>query len=307
MALIVNPTVGKDIVDEINHLENSAFLLDEPVPFKQELKLYPITVRNYNEFLLCSECCTLNKNDSEEGILMTHLDYLVSLMKSEEGKRLSMYFSRLVELVFRIKNGIRCAQCGDVITFEQYAQMTNEERENYQCKCGKNDFEEVIRYNIDSNGRTELTIQGVKITSKDFNRFRQIVMYQNLPDYKDDSAVHAEIREDQRLRQELLAKKSGGAVHASLEKKIIGVSINSNYKINELYDMTIRKFLITLTTIDDLIVYQSDRLARMSGLVSCKEPLEHWLYKREKGSIYGEAVTEDSYTNKVNGNASTSK
>ena len=303
MALITNPTVSKEIVDEIHRLEDTCFLLDEPVPFKKDLKLYPVTVKNYNEFLLCSECCTLNKNNSEDGVRLTHLGYLITLMKSEEGKRLSMYFSRLLEMVFHIKNGIRCAACGDIITFEQYMQMSDEERENYQCKCGKNEFEEVIKYYTNDKGKLELKVQGVKITSKDFNRFRQIVMYQNLPDFKDDSMVDAEIREDQRLKQEILAKQNGGAISASLEKKIIGVSINSNYKMNELYDMTIRKFLIMLSTIDDLIVYQSDRLARMSGLVSCKEPLEHWLYKKKKSSIYGEAVSEDSYTNQVNGNA----
>ena len=62
--------------------------------------------------------------------------------------------------------------------------------------------------------------------------------------------------------------------------------------------MTIRKFIILLETIDDAMNYECTRIGLMTGMVSMKEPVEHWLYKSEK-SMYGSAVTSDDYQSKI--------
>ena len=69
-------------------------------------------------------------------------------------------------------------------------------------------------------------------------------------------------------------------------------------KIEEIYNMTIRKFLMLLSAIDDAMNYECTRIGLMTGMVSMKEPVEHWLYKSEK-SMYGSAVTSDDYQSKI--------
>ena len=58
--------------------------------------------------------------------------------------------------------------------------------------------------------------------------------------------------------------------------------------------MTIRKFLMLLSAIDDAMNYECTRIGLMTGMVSMKEPVEHWIYKKESDDLYGgEAVSLD--------------
>jgi hypothetical protein len=126
-------------------------------------------------------------------------------------------------------------------------------------------------------------------------RLRKIVLYQNLPDFKDDSWVNKEVRDDHKAKQELLSKDAGTA---SIEKKIVAVATMTHYKVEELYDMPIRKFLMLLTTMDDLVTYTTNRIGSMSGFVKQKGPLEHWIYKKQKG-IYDKAVDAQTFKNTI--------
>lgn len=298
---IWNPHLSKALTDELRTLEERYFAFDRPVNFKGRLKLYPVNIEFYNEFLVCSSCCTLNKNDSAEGLTMTHLDYLVSKMEDEkEGPMWSYYFSRLMEMVFHIQNGVQCIDCKRVMPFREFAARIKEGEGQCSCpECKGSNFVEVIKYVTNSKtNRKELIIDGVTITSKDFDRLRQIILYQNLPDYKDDSWVNPEVRADYRQKQELLGKEQG-TLTATLEKKIVCVASQTSYKIAELYELSIRKFIMLLTAVDDAMTYQASRIGLMTGLVSSKKPLEHWIYKHE-GSLYGEAVTAEAYKDKIN-------
>lgn len=298
--VIRNPYLPKSIVDELQALEDEYFLCDEKVPFKGHLFLHPVKTKDYNKFILSSSCCTLNKNESIEGVSMTHLDYLISLMEKEgSGRVLSIQFSQLVELTLQVKNGVRCNDCSLVLSFSEYLVRLETEKEGFKCpECGGVDFEENVKYTTNAKtGNRELLIEGVVINSGDFDRFRQIVMYQNLPDFQDDSWVDADIKEDQRMKNEILRKQSSDG-NATLEKKIVCVSAKSNYKIDELYALSLRKFLMLLTAIDDVITYQAGRIGLMTGMVSTKKPLEHWIYKPQK-SMYGEAIEAQRYAGQI--------
>lgn len=300
--VIRNKTLKPELIQELEWLEEEYFQFDKPIPFKGSLVIYPVITQNYNTFLRTSDCLTLNKNDTTEGILMTHLDFLLNKIENAEtGQYWKVKFWKLLEIIFHIENGIRCNQCQKIISVSDFLKKAEQAQETGELKCddcGSSNFEEVIRYISNSQtNRKELMVNGVKITAKDFERLRQIVMYQNFPDYQDDSWVDPEIREDQRLKQELLAKKGSGG-SASLERKIVAIASQTNYKLNEVLELPMRKFIILLGMIDDVITYQADRTGVMSGMVTLKKPLEHWLYKPQK-SMYGEAVTQDAYTQQI--------
>lgn len=75
---------------------------------------------------------------------------------------------------------------------------------------------------------------------------------------------------------------------ATVEKKMVALSITTNYKLPEIYDMTIRKFSMALGLVEDLIQYKILTTAAASGLSGIKaDSIEHWLYKREK-DMYGD-------------------
>lgn len=296
---IINKTLPPELILELQFLEDRFFTFDKPIPFKDGLMLYPVMVENYNDFMICSECFTLNKNDTTEGIMMTHLGYLIAQMEDpKEGKRWVSHFFRLIEMIFHVKSGIRCTQCGEVISYEEYLKKVEKGEEAIVCdKCGGASFEESIHIATVKKTQKEIVINGIHITSKEFNRLRQIVMYQNLPDYKDDSAVNKEIRDDQKLKEQLLAKTHKDA-SASLEDKMVGVVALTAYKLEDVYKLTMRKFIKILSMVDGILTYQAQSTGAYSGLVKFKE-LPHWLYKPQKG-IYDTAASASEYTSKIN-------
>lgn len=296
------PAKDVKILEEVQGYESSYFTFDKPIPFCG-LMIYPVTVRDYDLFLFCSSCFTLNKNDDPEGIRKSHLDYLLDKMQGkEEGIIWSFRFSKLIELMFHLKNGLKCDKCGKFKTYEEFSLEMKEKGEAtehmLECECGGH-LHEMVGYATDEKTKKKyLNIDGHVVTSKDFDKLRRIALYQNLPDYKDDSWVHPEIRKDQEAKAEL-KKKVDGEVRASLERKIICVSSKTNYKIAEIFDLSIRKFLILLDVVDSAITYQAELQGRYSGLVSSKAPIDHWVYKREKG-LYDSATSSDEYTGTIN-------
>lgn len=296
------PQKDKKILEEIKTYEDSYFAFDEPIPFCG-LKLYPVTMRNYGKFLGASTCFTLNKNEDPNGIIKSHLDYLLGKMQDkEEGFSWSYRFSTLLEMIFHIQNCLKCDKCGKTMSFDDYVREVSKEENRdkniLQCECG-GEFKETIRYGTDEKTKKKkLIIDGHVISSKDFDMLRRLSLYQNLPDYRDDSWVHPEIREDQQEKQRLLALKGGGAT-ASLERKICCASVKSCYKISEIFDMPIRKFLILFDAIDSAMTYEAQMLGRMTGMFASKSPIDHWVYKKEKG-LYDDAQTVESYVGTIN-------
>ena len=315
------PANLKEILEEVEFFTDKYFTYDQPLPYKNFM-LYPVYVKNYSEFLSSSVCLTLNKNDDFKSIKMTHLDFLISKLRDEkEGPLWSMRFSKILELCLHVPNGLRCQKCGKLIDFEEYinrvqAKQREAEAQNrpfteldiksvLTCECG-GEFHQTIEYKMDENTKHYyLLLDGQKLVSEDFNKIRKYIMYQNLPDFKDDSWVDKAVRDDQAARAELLSRKQG---EASLERKMIGLCVNSNYKLDEVQNLTTRKFLGLLSMIDDVIEYTTTKQGLMSGMVSLKKgaTLEHWLYKKKSSSMYGAAKDADVYANEIRNNGALS-
>lgn len=292
----------KKIKEDVEFFRDKYFTYDEPVPFKG-LMLYPVTVKDYNEFLSSSACLTLNKNDDPKGIAMSHIDYLLSKMQDEkEGPLWSLRFTKILELCLHIKSGLKCPKCGKFMSFEEfYMKYEDPSIENKNdillCECGEK-MVETVRFKENEKKKKVFVFDGVELNSQDFNKLRKYIMYQNLPDYKDDSWVDKAIRDDQAARAEL---KSRGSGTATLERKIMGVCANTHWKIDEVYSLSIRKFLMILGMIDDIMNYTITRTGLMSGFASLPkgETVEHWLYKKDEG-MYGKAVDAESYKSQIN-------
>lgn len=310
---IYNPNLPKAIVEELKRLDIQYFQMDKPIPFKEGLTLYPVNVMNHDEFLAASACLTLNKMESAEGIVTSNLGYLLLKInqkgdpkKEEEASMYSQYLIKICELCFHLKYGVFCKKCGKIYDYYDFLLKASDKTKPFHCDCYKDgdedDFDITIKYKLNEETKQrELIVNNIVINNKDFDRLRQIIMYQNLPDYKDDSWVDPEVREDQREKQRLISKKNKIG-DATIERKIVCVSAKTCYKIEDLYKLTIRKFLILLSAVDDAMNYECTRIGLMTGMVSMKEPVEHWIYKNEPDDLYGGATDAGEFEKKVTGN-----
>lgn len=295
----------EQILKDVEYFKDKYFAYDLPVPFVGGLMLYPVTVRNYNEFLASSNCLTLNKNDDIKGLKMTHLKYLLSKMEDKEEGQIWCYkFTKIVELCLHIPSGFVCPKCGARMDYQEFYRKAQSGKYTpetiYQCTNESCDGRmiETIGYRVDPESKkTILMLNGVDIDNDNFQKMRRYIMYQNLPDFKDDSFVNKEIREDQAKARELRNKDSGTA---SLERQMLCVVAKSSYKVEEIYDMTMRKFIMLLGIINDAIEYQITKTGLSSGFVTLPkgETIEHWIYKKEEG-LYGKAVDADAYSSKI--------
>ena len=315
-----------DIVKLLKSYEHEYFREDKPIPFCG-LTIYPIQVRYFEPFSNCLPCFTLNKNETPKGIALSHLDYLVAQtqLPGQEGKEWSYRLQRLLEMVFHIENGLKCNKCGHIMKYDdkvfldfmlsvqKYAQKHfeavtgqaettpdptpeeggEEEVPRLICPeegCGSEDFIEMIKViqDPDNPKRKCLSVDGHIINRSDFNKLRQIVPYQNFYDYVDDSWVDPELKKDH--DEKIRLEQQRNDVHASIEKKVVCLSIATHYTFVECYNMPIRKFTMALATVDDLINYKIMKQAVSSGFVSLPKgkSIEHWIYKPNK-DMYGDA------------------
>lgn len=297
--------VPEKIAKEIQSYESLYFKEDKPVPLCGHLKLYPATVHDYEAFSSCSSCLTLNKNESVEGLRMSHLEYLYSMTQKsgDEGAAWSYRIQKLFEIIFKIKNGIKCTKCGRVIEysseeFKDYIIKVQDAQQNKQAipglvcpseGCGNQQYIEMMKFIEDPKTKKHsLCVDGQVITKEDYERLRYIVLFQNFPDYQDDSWVDPDIKRDFEEKQRLERMKND--VHATLEKKIVALAVATHFSFEDLYNMSIRKFTMVLTTVDDLINYKLMKSASLSGFVQFPKgfKIEHWIYKPDK-DMFGDA------------------
>jgi hypothetical protein len=303
-----------ELVKLLKDYERLYFREGRPVPFIPEsnLFLYPAQVRDFEEFAACSSCLTLNKNDDPRGVTMSHLDYLLSKIASTEPEaRVWRYkIQRLFEIVFRLQVGYECTTCHTVIPYnsqeaktfleqcQAYAHALQERMAGAQvelppeprlkCKnaqCSGTKFQHSFDIREDPiTKKMHIFIHGHDLTKNEFNQLRQIVLFQNLPDYADDSWRNSDIRKDHDEAMRL--KQQSQDLHATIEQKVICLAITSNYKIPEIYDMPIRQFTMALTRVDDLINYKLLQQAKYSGMSSIPSDFKipHWIYQPDTDS-----------------------
>lgn len=301
------------LVSFLKDCEHRYFCRDLPVPFCG-LLVYPATVKDFEEFSACSGCLTLSKNEDPKGIAMSHLGYMMSktqIKENDEGRAWSYRIQRLFEIIFHVRNGLKCDDCGEVIGYDskEFAEFVlkarayaaSAQQEGAQpgdppmlvCPhCGKDHLSEMMRFSQDQKtGKWSLQIDGKSISDADFTRLRQLVLYQNFPDYADDSWVDPAVKKDHDEKMRLERQKNN--LHATIEKKVVCLSIATAYKFEEIWDMPIRKFTMAVATVDDLINYKIMKQATMSGFVSLPKgkTVEHWIYKPDK-DMYGDTYKD---------------
>ena len=322
--------ISKELEQKITVYEQAYFQTDDPVPFKGGLKVYPVMARDYYKFYSTLGCLTQDKTVKKvkyvdengiekekevanpEGIAMSYMNYLIKQMEDEKiGGFVTSQVIRIFELCLHEKNRLYCPECGKKIEDEEIAKklieldkemanlgedISDEDRQLKRlqmlqslsvCECG-GQMREV--YSIkNENGQTSLMIKNVVLTNKDLEELTAIITHYNILDYDGDKYIDPNLKKDLELKRQLEHKDYASP---SLEKQMVGVSISSPYRIEELKEkVTLRKLALMLKMIDSQRTYYAQIQGQMSGMVEFKTPPLHWMYGNDKKDMSKEIMS----------------
>ena len=325
--------ISEQLQKKLDLWEKCYFSLDEAVPFKDNLKVYPVLVKDYYKFYSCFPCLTMDKNtkmvigedgrpikvSNPKGIGMSYLGYLIeSMQEGEIGATLTSQLIGLIELVFHEKNGFFCPNCGEVILFEEIkneldnitktimeSKGTKEQvdiakieyfKEKMKCKkCGSN-MREIISIKNEGNIK-KLSIKNTDISPKDFDELKALVSRQNILDYDGDKYIDPDLKEELEIKARLQNKNY---TSPSLEKQMVCVCAGTGYTLKELKEIPLRKLTLLLKTVDSKANYYAQVQGAYSGMVKFKQDPQHWIFGDNKRDIASEFTSLESFTGKFN-------
>ena len=238
------------------------YTFDEPVPYKK-LKIYPAKMKDYWLFNVLAEILVIDKNSIPD-INVIQMSYLDYIFYSHTEENYHIYkLDALLKMVLR-------------------------------------DDELEIKYAKDEKNKTYLVIDDEIYDSGDFEEIRKIICDYNEIEMIDESIskeVRDKMREADRLRMKVNGNKMG-----SLEDQIVAIMISTSLSVDDVKELSIRKFSKILERADLKLHYEIYLSASMSGFVKFKDNsfIKHWLSGVEKDKFAGRMVEYNEVKNKIN-------
>ena len=140
--------------------------------------------------------------------------------------------------------------------------------------CLKQNVED-IKYIKNEKGKINLIIKDETIDKNDFDNIKNIILYQNIPDY-DDSYIDPKVEAALKEAQEFINRNQKKM--ASLEDQIVCVmlALHETDK-TKIHNLTIRKFTKIIQRYDYKLHYEIYKQAECSGMVTFKKEIDHWM------------------------------
>lgn len=243
-----------------NYEIQSCLMNDEPIPFKG-LLIYPFTMKQYYLFHQLASILTIEKNKIPDPkiISKSYLDFLIDIIKV--GDELSQSTSTMLYSLLSL---------------------------------ALHDDNMLLKHGIE-NKKTYLSINDVKIFKRDFDDLKELILIQNIPDYKNDY-IDPELEEElNKVRQ----MKNNGEHCCNVEKQLVSIAMGMSMSLEEVKNMTIRKFYIALDMIDRKLHYIIKKTASMSGMVEFKNDIKHYLVE-DSNDLNNSVVDYQQFQNKIN-------
>lgn len=241
---------------------------DKPIPYKN-LEIYPLTVENYFLFHNFVSCFFLEKKQQMEYINMSYLKFLIE--EFTQNNTIPIYhLVLLLELCLKKKF---TKQQGNNILFDNFEFGYKESKPYF--KIG--DF----FYN-----------------NSDLEQIKNIIcLQQGL--VNEEEQIDSELKNFLEKSLKLQQIKNFG----DLEDLIVCVTISTNYKLEDIYKLPIRKFNKILERIDKKMNYQIMKTAEMSGMVKFNQEIEDWRADTDYRSRYDSVLMKkEDFNNKFNNN-----
>ena len=353
--------LSEQLQEKIDFYEKFYFALDEPVPFKNGLYIYPVLVKDYYKFYTYYSCLTMDKNTKKQkymdkdlftgqevekvrdvsnpkGLSMSYMAYLIEMMEDEDfGRVITNNVTSLLELVLHEENGLFCPNCfhgrgsadyleppewdperddyarggnvekgNEVLSFKKIARdlygKEEAERHAYFAEhavcphCGGIKREV---FSIKDSGVTKkLCVYNTELLSQDFEELKAVVSHYNILGYDGDRYIDPDLKEELEKKARLQNKDY---TSPTLEKQLVCVASGSNYTIEGLKDVTMRKLSYLLKVIDRKAHYFAQMQGAYSGMVKFKKDPEHWIYGDNGRDVSKEITMLNDFKNKFKG------
>lgn len=241
-------------------------LFNDPVPYA-DMMLYPVRMDKIIDFQICQYSITIRKNSVfpiKQILKMSYFEFLMYCFENYDlAKEYNIRFlPHLYKYAFQLF----------ILVFKDQL--------------------------VDVDEQTGLfKVNNTLITPEIFDDLRRIIIIQNGIDFNIDEFIHYDTQKDLEEAKEKLNKSN--------EKYTIEDYIDS-YKVamkatdEEIKDMTIRKFWRYIRRINAREDYTIAKTGEMSGMVSFKKPLTHWMASSDNIDKYSDVKTsEDEIRSKV--------
>lgn len=251
-------------------LDNSVkYIYDEPVTYKS-LKIYPVKMRDLFEFNYAVECLLMDKDSvpDVQVISMTYYDFLLYVgNQTEDGLNNPI---RKLDILFRLCLGL-----------------------DRDLKTSP------IEYGADGK-KSAFKIDNVIYYSDDFEKIKDIIIKQNDIDTFDPN-IKKETRDMLDKALEMKSKMHGDK-QCGIEDQMICLSLASGISLEDIYNLSIRKFKKYIKRADYKIHYEIYKMAAMIGFVEFKDKNfpKHWMVDLDSGDKYSDVlVSFDSVSDKI--------
>lgn len=255
---------------EINKQSLFSFIIfNENIKYNDYITLHPIKMKDIIAFQQCQLALTLRKNAIFHEKNIIKMEYLTFIKFAHHNQKLAdKYNIPLLRYYYYFAiNLLRIA-------------------------CGK---ESEITYNT---ATLDIYINGFQITDSVFDDLRKIMIIQNDIDFDIDEFMNIDTINALEKAREFEAQKSKEKANIEdyIDSLIIEMKVSEEYVSN----MTIRKFWRYIKRINRHDEYNARRTGQMSGMVTFKEPIQHWMTSIDVSDKYENLKTnEDELRSKI--------
>ena len=237
-------------------------IYNKEIKYNEHITLYPIKMKDIITFQQYQIALTLRKDaifQDKQIIKMGYLEFIKYACRNDELAK--KYNMPLLPFYYDFIIGILQLTCGEDVE---------------------------IKYNTST---LDFSINDFLITDEVFDDLRKIIIIQNDIDFDIDEFMNIDTVKALEKAREFEAKKNKekADIEDYIDSIIIGLKVTEDYVSN----LTIRKFWRYIKRINKHEEYEACRSGQMSGMVTFKEPIQHWMTSIEVTDKYENLKTDE--------------
>ena len=244
-------------------------IYNKEVKYNEHITLYPIKMKDIITFQQYQIALTLRKDaifQDKQIIKMGYLEFIKYACRNDELAK--KYNMPLLPFYYDFIIGVLQLTCGEDVE---------------------------IKYHTST---LDFSINDFLVTDEVFDDIRKIIIIQNDIDFDIDEFMNIDTVKALEKAREFEAKKNKekADIEDYIDSLIIGMKVTEEYVSN----LTIRKFWRYIKRINKHEEYEACRSGQMSGMVTFKEPIQHWMTSIEVTDKYENHKTdEDELRSKI--------
>ena len=237
-------------------------IYNKEIKYNEHITLYPIKMKDIITFQQYQMALTLRKDaifQDKQIIKMGYLEFIKYACRNDELAQ--KYNMPLLPFYYDFIIGVLQLTCGEDVE---------------------------IKYNTST---LDFSINDFLVTDEVFDDLRKIIIIQNDIDFDIDEFMNIDTVKALEKAREFEAKKNKekADIEDYIDSLIIGMKVTEEYVSN----LTIRKFWRYIKRINKHEEYEACRSGQMSGMVTFKEPIQHWMTSIEVTDKYSDLKTDE--------------